>query len=100
MRAATLLPKEPSEPEMFTIEFAEGVCLGYGQATAKVATLRQAVAFVEEFAPGRCGVIASDWAEQDGQRAVEVFDWCACWFSGPIPVLARIIAPTDVPVGG
>jgi hypothetical protein len=78
---------------MFTVEFAEGVCLGYGRATAKAVTVRQAIAFVEAFAPGGCGVIPSDWIVRDGRRVMELFDWCDCWFTGPIPVLARIIAP-------
>ena len=76
------------------------MCLGCGQATAKAATLRQALDFVAEFAPGRCGVIASAWSERDGRRVADVYDWCDCWFAGPTPVLARIIAPPGAPVGG
>jgi hypothetical protein len=67
--------------------------MGYDKATARAATVRQVLAFASEFAPGRCGVIASSWFERDGQQVMEVYDWCDCWFSGPRPVLAWIIAP-------
>jgi len=76
---------------VFTIQFAPGVCLGYSSAIAQAATLRQAVDFAAAFAPNGFGVIASSWVERGGQRLVEVYDWCDCWFADP-PVLAWIIA--------
>lgn len=79
---------------MFTVEFAKGACLGYARATAKAATLRRAIDFVSAFAPGGCGVIVSEWAERDGRRVLEVYDWCECWCADP-PVLARIFATPD-----
>lgn len=85
---------------MFKVEFAEGVCLGYPRASAKAATVRQALDFAAEFAPGGFGVIASARTEREGRRVLDLYDWCDCWFSGPIPVLARVVAPPGVPVGG
>lgn len=84
---------------MFTVEFAERVCLGYGRATMKAATLRQALDVVDKFAPGGCGVITSDWSERDGRWIMDLYDWCDCWFAGPHPVVARIIAPARTSAG-
>jgi hypothetical protein len=78
---------------MFTVRLAGGVCLGYGSAVARAATARQVIEFAAAFAPGRCGVIVSTWFELQGRYVVEVYDWCACWCSGPVPVLAVVIAP-------
>jgi hypothetical protein len=67
--------------------------MGYGRAVARAATAGQVVAFAEAFAPGGCGVIVSDWFVRDGRYVAELFDWCDCWFSGPPPVLAEVVAP-------
>jgi len=76
----------------FTVHFASGVCMGYGQATATATTVRHALDLVGEFAPSRCGVLPSYWIERDGRYIVEVYDWCDCWFADP-PALAWVVAP-------
>jgi hypothetical protein len=38
-------------------------------------------------------VIVSAWFEREGRYVAEVFDWCDCWFTGPRPVLAGLVAP-------
>jgi hypothetical protein len=78
---------------MFAIRLAAGVCMGYDSVVARAATSRQLIEFAAAFAPGRCGVIASEWFEREGQYVAEVYDWCDCWFSGPLPVLAEVVAP-------
>lgn len=78
---------------MFTVRFAAGVCMGYGRATARSSTVQGALDFASEFAPGQCGVITSSWIQRGGRHVMEVYDWCDCWFSGPLPVLAWVIAP-------
>src|SRR5205823_1041247 len=74
---------------MFTVRLAAGVCMGYDIAVARAATARQVIEFAAAFAPGRCGVIESGWFERDGRYVAEVYDWCDCCFSGPLPVLAE-----------
>lgn len=78
---------------MFTVRFAAGICLGYDHAVARAATAHQVVAFADAFAPGGCGVIVGHWFERDGRYIAEVFDWCDCWFSGPLPAIAEVVAP-------
>ena len=78
---------------MFTIRLATGVCMGYSQVTAQAVTIRGAIDFASKFAPGGLGVIASPWIERDGLQVLEVYDWCDCWCTGPIPTLAEVFAP-------
>ena len=78
---------------MFTVRLAPGVCMGFDTAVARAATARQVIEFAAAFAPGRCGVVESGWFEREGRYVAEVYDWCDCWFSGPLPVLAEVIAP-------
>jgi hypothetical protein len=67
--------------------------MGFDKPVARAATARQVIEFAAGFAPGGCGVIESGWFERDGRYVAEVYDWCDCWFSGPLPVLAEVIAP-------
>jgi hypothetical protein len=78
---------------MFTVRIASGACMGFGSAVAHGATARQVIDFAARFAPGGCGVIESGWFERDGRYVTELYDWIDCWFTGPLPVLAVVIAP-------
>lgn len=77
---------------MFTVRFGHGVCLGYRNATAQAPTERQALDFIEAFAPGRCGIIVSNWFAEAGRFTMIVWDWCDCC-TDRAPVLAEVIAP-------
>jgi len=67
--------------------------MGYHRAVVRAATVRKALDFLWEFAPNGFGVLPSSWTVQDGQYVMEVYDWCDCWFDGPHPVVATIVAP-------
>lgn len=78
---------------MFTLRFAPGVCCGYTSAIIRAATVGQLIGFADAFAEGQCGALESGWIERDGRFVSELYDWALCWYSGPIPMLAEIIAP-------
>lgn len=80
---------------MFTLHFAERVCLGIEQVVARAESARQLIAFADKVAPNGCGVLASDWIERDGNLVVELYDWCECCCPPPTTVIARIVAPQD-----
>jgi hypothetical protein len=78
---------------MFTIRLMPGIFPGYVAVTAKAPTLAQALAFVGEFSELQSLIIEAPWIERNGRYVMDVFDWCACWFSDP-PVMAQVIAPS------
>ena len=77
----------------FTLHFAERICLGIENVSARAENLHQLIAFADKLAPNGMGVISSDWIERDGNLEMELFDWCDCWCLPPTPVIARVVAP-------
>jgi len=87
--SATRIPMRTT----ISLRFAGGVILGYEIATARATTIRGALDFASAFAIGGCVVVASTRQQREGRLVIDVYDWCACWYTGPIPILAEIIAP-------
>ena len=77
---------------MFTVQLSQGVYRGCATVSAKAATFRQALGFIGDLATDGAMLITGPWNERDGRYVMDVYDWCACWFSNPL-VMAQVIAP-------
>lgn len=58
------------------------------------------IEFAAAFATGGYGVMQSGWIKRGGQYVTYLYDWCDCWFTGPLPVLAEVVAPSGVSTAG